>query len=128
MSLLRFDWVKMRASQLYDELVKKNTELKGVVMGNKPKTWAFAVFFSGTDFGLSISCGNMVADTSEEVFETALVRGSKDDNKLFYDNDAGYDDVLVFGSVDDLVAEIQRVQKLAAEGKIGKEPEKKAEA
>jgi len=62
----------------------------------------FQVSFSGTNYGLSISCPL----DSDCFVETALLRS----RRIIYDEDKGYEDIRRFDNISELIEEVNRVK------------------
>jgi len=95
---------------------KDVTEGKFEIIEKPLRTYfAFQIRFTNTKWGLSISCPPDVYEHAE----TALLvfsNHNKEDYKLEYVDDWGYQDVCRFSSNEDLIAEIKRIRECIDHG------------
>lgn len=93
---------RSRIQEIYTSLQRRDMD-----MTERPHhlDWCFRVNFKNSPYSLSIS---VPVDMYEGFCETALIL----DGQLHYEIDWGYEDVLRFGSLDDLYDEIDRVARL----------------
>jgi hypothetical protein len=98
---------KMVANKrIWNDLVSQTNRIEGVTLPTvHPGHFCFRVTFSGSDYGLSISC----PPDFNGFVETALFQSST--GKLIYDDEKGYDDICRFSNIDELIAEINRVKE-----------------
>ena len=94
-----------RARELLQALQEYDSHLF-LLPENIARSYAFRVFYTNHNFGISISCP---PDVSYDCYEIALCNTQ---GSLFYNEELGYDDVCRFDTVREVFEEILRIEGL----------------
>ena len=115
------DFMKSMAKcSMYSEMVYNEVRTKLVIDGfelvKDNNHYVFRVFWSGSDTGVSVSVPpdkNTNADKYGYILEIALWSREEE---IVYNDSMGYDDVCTFSTMEEMIAELNRLRKAMPNG------------
>jgi hypothetical protein len=106
------------SNMIYTKILPKLSEL-GYTTHNSSYMHTFRVFYGDSKYGLSVSVPPDINKncTNNIIYDTAI--WNKESNSLAYNEFIGYDDTQRFGSLDDVLKELNRVLPQFSDNVVG---------